>query len=93
MSTNNNPEIDPRFVPLCIRQASWECIRIDTAKTLYRVPSDSDYYTLYVIGNPENGTYEWCAVAVDPEQIVARSNEGYGSVLVALRNGLNWILG
>ena len=59
------------------------------AEVLHRCETaDGD---LYVIGNEGNAAYEWVAVANG--RVSQHSNAGYGVLITALRDGLNFVLG
>lgn len=46
-----------------------------------------------VVGDPENGTYEWALIAEDGRTVKRHSDKGYGIAAVALRDGLCEVLG
>lgn len=64
----------------------------DPTVVLHVVPIGVDSQVL-VIGEPENGAYEWAVSSCTDGRITQRSDDGYGSPEVALRDGLIAVLG
>lgn len=58
----------------------------DNRKTLHSVSVDMTR-TLDVVGDPNNGSYEWL-IRNGEKTVEAHSNCGYGSPDIALRDGL-----
>lgn len=54
-------------------------------KVLYDLPMDDDATRVKVIGEPDNGAYEWCIEGPDG---ITYSDCGYGIPECALRDGL-----
>jgi hypothetical protein len=66
--------------PLRLEYADPTCLRV-----LHETQIDFNV-DLKVVGNPENGTYEWL---IQRENRLVHSNCGYGMSSIALRDGLN----
>lgn len=69
-------------------RGSWfQYIDLELAVVLYRVGAGNGW--VYVIGHPEDASYEW--VQIDTwtgKGVVRYSDAGYGGAAVALRDGL-----
>lgn len=59
--------------------------------TFHRIDVDG-FHVVEVFGDVENGSYEF-RVFDSFGKVIYQSNDGYGLVAVALRDGLNWALG
>ena len=59
-------------------------------KVLYDLPVDVGTSRVKVIGDPENGAYEWC---IEDSHGLSYSDCGYGIPEVALRDGLTFYWG
>lgn len=73
------PLVLPYQHPLIIRYADPARIRV-----LYEVQIDAAEF-VRVIGDPENGAYEWLIQTAD---YIKHSDAGYGQSAIALRDGL-----
>lgn len=56
-------------------------------RLLYRMPGDGVSDLIDVIGDPDNGAYEW-VLRDSAGKIVKHSDCGYGSTVAAMRDGL-----
>lgn len=71
-----------------LRGAGWRYTSVRDAKLLQTVAVDNG--TLYVVGDPDNGSYEW--VWIEGNGLTGDlhySDAGWGSIAHALRDGLN----
>lgn len=60
----------------------------DNLRLLHQVSGFGQGDAVQVVGDPANGSYEWI-IRDDHGKIIRHSQSGYGSVLIALRDGLN----
>ena len=58
-------------------------------ETLHRLDLDPET-DLLIVGDPDNGSYEW--VLTSPTEVRSHSDDGWGSLAAALRDGLNHYL-
>jgi hypothetical protein len=92
-----NTETRDRELPQAIRDLGQQRFRhldLARAKVLHHFETADGY--LYVIGDPANAGYEWVVVAeTGPEGLVEveHSDNGYGGLCAALRDGLDYVLG
>jgi hypothetical protein len=81
----NTLEIDQR--PIVTDAPTFKWSANDNVRLLYRVPAGGFNDWVEVIGDPSGGGYEW-VYRDDAGKIAKHSDCGYGSTMIAMRDGL-----
>lgn len=51
-----------------------------------------DGYRVVIVGDGQNGSYEWIIFAENGRDVVKTSNDGYGQIGIALYEGLRYLM-